>query len=185
MLKDSFKLALPFLVLAGIFWWMRAPDPETVWRQSTFSQDFTRIESQGESYSASWEEDLSAFEGELQQMVPEALKYAPFISHHLVLTDGDYSDPDKVEIRPLKKGKTSWRAKQQPRGRFLVLHLLPADAEVLRRINAIAPGQRAIWSGQRLVKGRLENSKGGYFQVNNTNHIVLLLRDVQPVDKAL
>jgi len=178
-MPNALKLSLPFFVILAFFVLQKPPGPEKILKQTQFSEDATRITYQELDYELAWEEEPAVFSGDVQQIKFEHTEYAPFVTHHLVLTTEDYSDPDKVTIQPLKKGKTSWRAKTQPKGKFLVLHLIPPDADTLSRIQAVAAGQEVTWTGKRLKGGMIKNANGGYYRVNNTNHILLLLSDLQ------
>lgn len=168
------KVILPFAVAGGIFLWTRPPGPAKILAQTHFSADASQIDYRGQTYTGQWEAE-SEFTGQLQQLVVEYLPAAPFVTHHLVLTTGDFSDPSKVTIEPLKQGKTSWRAQEQPQGELLVLHLIPAEPSLLQQLSALKAGQTVSWKGQRLKEGLLQNNQGGYFRVNNSNHILLLL----------
>lgn len=178
-MPQAAKIAGTLCVLGGIAWFfLRSPSPTSIVQATDISD--TQMLYQGVRFDTQWQ-DNTIHQGDVQQIVSEYNSYAPMNTHHLVLTTGDYSDPEKVKIQPLRKGHTSWRFKSHPQGSLKVLHLIPKNLKALAALERIEVGQTLSFVGQEEEDNRIPNSGGGYFSggSKSSGHYLFLLHSVQ------
>lgn len=118
--------------------------------------------------------------GEVQQIGQYHNKYLPMNTHHIVLTTGDYSDPSKVTISKLRKGRIVARYTTQPKGSIEVLHLIPSSVQMLKKISRIKTGQKVELTGQE-EKDNKVNSDAGYYAGGSKDkgHYLFLLQELR------
>lgn len=169
--SPGLHMGLGLLAVLGLIWWLQQePSAIASWQKA-------RIEAQQITvndvvYQAEWGEPVT-HQGYVQQIVSDYRPYFPVITHDLVLTTGDYSDAEKVKIRPLKEGKTVWRAKTSPQGTLVVLHVMPNDEDVLKAFQALNAGAEVKITGREELDANVSNSQGGYYRMNGNNHILI------------
>lgn len=178
-MPNSLKLMIVFGVTALLWLVMKPPSASSI-QKKMLIQDGA-ISYKGVEYLVDWEDDVVEHSGDIRELKAEYNKFAPINTHHVVLTTGDFSDPEKVDIAHLRKGHTSWRAKAQPKGSMKVLHLIPANDEVFKKLKTVKPGQSLTFIGQEEEDNKIPTSKGGGFSGGSKDygHYILFLSDIK------
>lgn len=169
-------------LIGGGIWWMQSPPSASNIIASMQIKDKS-IVYKGETYNAEWESEPLTFEGDARFIDTQFNKYAPFNTHVLILTTGDYSNPTyvgfrngKVYIEPAamkKKGKLE--------GDIQVLHLVPPTEKLFKKLERLETGKKVKVMGRIETDGKITDSKGQYIQFGNTEkgRILLMLDSLE------
>lgn len=179
-MKNTSKIILVITFLLGVWWWRYTPDSLSI--VSAMELTDQGISYDAVSYELKWQNELSEYGGNIHEIVKEYNKIVPFNTHHTVITTGDFSDPGKVEIKPLGRGgHTSWRAKSPPSGKLIVLHLVPKNTSIYEKIQGLGEGQKVSFFGYEETDGYVQNSSqlAYSFGSKSHGHILFLVTDIQ------
>lgn len=133
----------------------------------------------GETYDVTWD-DATELAGDARILAAVYNKGLPVITHDLVLTSGDFSDPAKVDITSRGGGNYVWRAKEKPEGSALFLHVIPASPAVLEAVQAVATGQAVVLRGRKAKPAQItRRSDQAASRLNHDNHAFFLLEELR------
>lgn len=168
------------ICVLGIWWWKYTPSAASILRSMTVNAEgFSHNKVQ---YELEWQEGESEYSGMINQIAAQYNKRAPFNTHHVVVTTEDFSNPDKVKINAMSRfGHVSWLMQSGVKGTLRVLHLVPKDGVVLKKIQALKKGQEVSFVVQEETDGFVPNSKDrGYsFGSKSSGHILVWVTDVR------
>ncbi len=103
------------------------------------------------------------FVGKVRHVSPIRLGQFPFLTHDILVTSGDFADPEKVDT-----GVTNhhffWRssATAYPVGKINLLHTAPTNAAIYEELLAIRSGDYVTITGQEILKVDYYDSQGQY-----------------------
>jgi len=179
-MPSQIKLLIVFAITGLVWLFMKPPSGVSIQKKMVI-QDAS-IAYKGVDYLVDWQAETVEHSGDVHELKAEYNKYAPINTHHVVLTSGDYSDPEKVDIAPLCKGHTSWRAKAQPTGSMKVLHLIPANEKVFKQLKKVKSGQSLTFMGQEEQDNQIPSSKGGGFSGGSKDygHYIFFVHEIKP-----
>lgn len=172
------KILIIAAAALGIYLYLQPPSTAKVVRDTSIDTQEGTLRYQGNDYQAQWGE-ATEHAGDVRYTGRAYWKYAPFFTHDIILTTGEFSDPEIVEIAPVKDGNTRWRANKRPEGSFLVLHLIPANPEVLAGLDAIREGEPVKLLGQEEKDSRITGSDGSVTRLTHDNHRFLLVTGIE------
>ena len=117
------------------------------------------------SYEADWSYDQSIYSGDIRFVHRADLPGLPIVTHEVIITTGEYSDPEFVSITPIKNGTMRWSAPSRPEtGSLDVLHFIPINKSVLQSLDEIEEGDVITVYGyteeDRIIRGS-DGSMGG------------------------
>ncbi len=107
------------------FWGLDAPDFD----QFTLSKNLKQVEnSRGARWQIAYEgEQSSTFEGKIRHISVNYEPSFPFLTHDILVTSGDFADPQRVDTL-VSNHHFSWSAAEQPDGKINLLHVVVLDA---------------------------------------------------------
>ncbi len=176
------KRLVLLLAVAGLmaWWWWPAPPAREMALGMDVDPAAGRIRLDGTTYRLNLSAESERHAGLARVWVRADHDPMPIITHEVVLTTGEYSDPDKVEIGPLRDGSTWWRARRRPQGTLIVLHLIPADVQVAAILDRVREGQTWTFTGYGVVDQRIERDDGYRVSLGHDNHRFLLVTEAAP-----
>jgi hypothetical protein len=152
-----------------------APDYAAYKIDSSFSkvQDSDNL-----SWSIAYEKNVdSDFKGLVSDVVPIRMSQFPFLTHDILITTGDYSDPSKV-ILSLSNHHFMWvsKTKSAPKGTANLLHAVPENEEIYRQLLQVQRGKRVEIKGREILRIDAFDPKGkllGWWQDSGCNSLVV------------
>lgn len=173
----SILVAIVVIILA-YFLYTAPPDADDIILETNISISENTIDYQETTYRVEFSE-RKTLAGDVRYIGRAWLKYTPFVTTDLILTTGEFSDPEIVKIAKVRNSHTSWRADKRPTGTLTFLHIIPRDPAVLDLLSTITEGQEVAIIGRLAEKGAITSPEGQVLRVNNTNHKIILVSDVQ------
>ncbi len=175
----AFLLQLPPLVLASLglslvlilgviyyrantsFFGLTTPD----FANLRISEDCKPIGSEEPCWRIDYESPReTVFVGKVRHVSPIRLSRFPFLTHDILVTSGDFADPDKVDA-----GVTNhhffWRSSDPayPVGKINLLHTAPTNAAIYEQLLDIRSGDYVTITGQEILKVDYYDSQGQYW----------------------
>ena len=108
---------------------------------------------------------------------------APFMSHDILVTKGDYANPNLVHTQVKDHHYYYTYGQIRPQGDISLLHIFPASAEVLDQLNTIQNGDIVRISGREIFLITRYNARGdrsGYFTDMGCNTILVTNVEILP-----
>ena len=102
----------------------------------------------------------------------------PIVTYNMILTSGEYNDPEIVSIENKGGGNYYWRAKKQPQGSIMFYHLIPSSAEIQNKLDDLEVGRAVTLRGKISENNKIVSSDDYYVQLNHSNHKYILVGDV-------
>ncbi len=169
------------LLAGGYYMWQRPPSASGIVESMSIEADAGIIEYDGVRFEAVWGDPVE-HQGEVRALKRAYSEYAPFMTLHVVLTTGDYSNPDIVELSDIDEGNIRfyWQKDRPPQGSLIVLHLTPTTPEVQSHFDALEPGKQVVFSGREEVDSRIDSPRG-WLALNHDNHRYVLVTSVNEV----
>lgn len=101
----------------------------------------------------------------------------PFATHDVLVTTGDFADPDRVDTS-VYNHRFEYRYAQDPapRGRINLLHIVPLNEDIYRQLLGLREWEDVTISGREILKIDLFNADGasiGYWQDEGCNTILV------------
>lgn len=173
-----YRLVVVLVLLIGGILYCRGPSARSVVANTRLAVEQGVVEYKGRSYAAEWGEPV-IHQGDLRRIERARYRFAPFFTHHAVVTTGDFSDPERVTVSPFRGGSIIWSAAAPPRGTLVVLHFIPLDASVLAALTRLDDGDCARFSGREETDGEIRADDGAFSRLNSANHRYVLLDGVR------
>ncbi len=172
-----------FVIVAAVvaiawFLFFKTPSSRSIAQATRIHVDEGTIEYGNAIYDVVWREPAT-FSGDIRYVGRAYTRYAPFITHDAVITTGEFSDPQIVEIAPIKNGTTYWRAGKQPDGTLVVLHFVPASVEIHDLLAGLETGETVTIAGKLEDDGTITGPHGGYLKLMHDNHKIILVTGVE------
>jgi hypothetical protein len=162
----------------GIFLFLRPPSAMKIARGMSIDVKGGTVSYDGVSYTTEWGKPVTR-EGDIRHFIRAYNKYAPIVTFHLVLTTGEFSDPEIVTLDHNRGGNYFWRSKKQPEGTLIVLHLVPENEAVFRTLRNLDEGDRVEIVGRDEMRGSIEDENGAYLRLGHDNHKFVLVSRVR------
>ncbi|HQF61083.1 MAG TPA: hypothetical protein PLT26_01155 [Anaerolineaceae bacterium] len=141
------------------FWGIDRPRFE----RYTLSEDKVRIDGPKEQY---WEiiyeqKKDSVFTGLVRHVNTDYDPYFPILTHDILVTTGDFADPDRVNTR-VSDHHFYWVAtdENEPQGTINLLHIVTIDPVVYDQLMNIHPDDMVSVTGREILEIRHITSKG-------------------------
>lgn len=166
------------VALVALVLYCRGPSASTVVGDTFIQPDEGWLRYKEVRYEAEWGPEI-VHEGDARFIERAKYKSAPFFTHHVVVTTGEFSDPDLVNLRHNGGGNFFWSAPKQPEGTIIVLHLVPLDRDVLDQLQSIDNGDAVKLVGREEVDSRVDGDDGSWLKLGHSNHKYLLVERVR------
>jgi len=108
-------------------------------------------------------QDASEFSGAVRHVSPIRMGQMHILTHDILVTFGDYADPDIVSTSVLGH-HFSWRSSStpHPNGRINLLHTVPANEELYRQLLEIRSWDNVIITGREILIIRAYDQNGNF-----------------------
>lgn len=162
------------LAILALLLYLKWPSASSVVGDTWVVPDEGTLEYQGARWEAEWGPEV-VHQGTARLFERAKYKSAPFFTHHTVLTTGDFSNPELVEIVHQGGGNFFWSSRSKPAGSLVALHMVPLNADVLQQLRQIDDGDRVELVGRHESDSRIDGEDGAYVRLNHSNHKYLLV----------
>ncbi len=170
---------IALLALVGLVLYCRGPSASSIVGDTLISVEEGWLDYKDTRLDADWG-PLETRVGNARLFERAKYKSAPYFTHHVVLTTGQFSDSEFVSIRHNGGGNFIWSAPKKPEGSIIVLHMIPLDTDVLDQLEAIDDGDLVEIVGRDEVDSKIAGDDGSWIQLNHSNHKYLLVEQVGP-----
>jgi hypothetical protein len=173
-------LLLALALLGAGLWWAHAHrSKRSVIAALSFGSSIDTLNYEGQQYTATWTEPKT-FTGTVQWTGTASAHGIPFLTHEVLITTGDYSDPAVVKLEPVVDHETTWR---YPAGRTLdgtiyVVHCIPATPAIYDTLETLRVGDTIDIEGE-VAKGPIRGANGGSWETSKPTHPTVFVRDVR------
>ena len=162
------------LALVGAWFFFKWPSATRIVSDTTVAVDEGWVDYKDVRYEAEWGDEVVRA-GHARLFERAKYKSAPFFTHHTVLTTGDYSDSELVEIRHSGGGNFFWTSPRKPEGSLVALHIVPLNDDVLDQLRQIDDGDRVELVGRDEADGEVRGSDGSWLKLAHSNHRYMLV----------
>lgn len=131
----------------------------------------------GTQYISDWAANSSKINGYLRQKDRHYDKNMPIVTYDLILTSGDYNDPELVKIRNKGGGNYYWSAQKKPEGTLIVYHTVPSSLEAQNKLDYIDQGTTITLVGKISENSEIKGDSGGFVKLMHNNHKFILVGD--------
>jgi hypothetical protein len=149
-------VALVLAVLCGVIYYrskasifgLAALDFDTL----TISDSYERISADGMYWTVSFEgEGTSEFTGVVRHVSPIREDGMRILTHDVLVTSGDYADPEIVGVSVLNHRFNWWSSStEKPSGRINLLHTVPASEEIYHQLLEIRAWDEVVITGREI-----------------------------------
>jgi len=138
-----------------------------------------------EVFATNWTSKTKTVTGYVREINQENMSIMPIVTYSIVATTGDYSNPDKVEIKHVRHGYQllSKQAAGKPKGSIIIYHLIPLDAEVQKKIESIKIGDNFSIKARISQSGKLKSPRAVY-QLSSYEPSEYMRAKMEKVDNA-
>jgi hypothetical protein len=175
----KYYITISLLLLISIFtiFHLWKPSAKQILKNTSIDIQNNTIHYESISYEASWS-DLIEYKGDARVVHRAYHKNCPFITHEIILTTGEFSDVDIVDIAPIRNGSTRWTAKKKPTGTFLVFHCIPQNLQILDIIENLEEGVSVTVKGRTEKYNQITADNNTYVRLNHVNHKFFLVNEI-------
>ena len=169
------KLIIIALIIFGLYLYFPwKPSTSRIAGEMEFGEV---IAYQGEKYKSDWGVDSDEIEGYVRRKDRHFDKNMPIVTYDLVLTSGEYNDPDIVKIRHKGSGNYYWSSHKQPGGTLVFYHTIPSNPEAQNKLDQIDQGATVTLIGRISQNNEIRSDSGNYVKLMHRNHKFILVDD--------
>ncbi|MFC1807100.1 hypothetical protein ACFL0T_01885 [Candidatus Omnitrophota bacterium] len=174
----NIKTIAVVVIIILVYFYFKAPSADSIVEAMNVNRLKGTIEYKGVTYTAKWS-SLRTHKGEIRYIGRAYDKSAPYITNDAIVTTGDFSDPSKVNVTPIRNGNMSWSAPEKPTGTLIVLHFIPANKAVYDDLKQLESGQNVKFIGREEVDSKITGSDKSFIGLGHDNHKFFLLEKVR------
>jgi hypothetical protein len=130
----------------------------------TISNAYERIEARDRYWTITFEKKAeSRFAGLVRHVLPIRSARVPFLTHDILVTVGDYADPDVVRTSVFNH-RFHWRSATtaHPQGTINLLHTVPADERIYRQLLDIQRWAQVMITGREIDQIKMYDQADTY-----------------------
>jgi len=154
----------------------------------TFTNNYLNIQvDETHAYSIDYENSKSSqFNGLVRFIAPINESRFPVLSHDILITTGDYANPEKVKTS-VSNHHYSWKSNSAsaPVGSINLLHTVPMNQQIYDQLISIRKGDQVTIQGREIYKINLinlnENDQVVYWQDAGCNTILVTEVSIYPL----
>lgn len=171
------KLVIFGVMIAGLYYYFNwKPSTETVVGNMEFGD---QIVHSGKVFYSDWSKKLESISGYVRRIDRHYDENIPIITYHLVITTGDYNDPNIVEVRHQGGGNYFWSAKTKPSGSIIFYHTIPNSTDAQRKLDDLSEGDTIEIEARVSNDNEIRNETRALFKLRHSNHKILLVEDIK------
>ncbi len=129
----------------------------------TLAEDRSQIDgSKGQFWQIIYEQERdSVFSGLIRHVNTDYDPYFPILTHDILVTTGDFADPERVSTR-VSDHHFYWYAlnDQEPAGSLNLLHIVTTDPDIYDQLMALHPGDTVTITGREILELRRYTPRG-------------------------
>lgn len=170
------KLVILGVALASLYYYITwEPSTKSVVSEMAFGDQITHA---GQNYHSDWADEPELINGYVRRIDRHYDKNIPIITYDLVLTTGDYSDPEIVEVKHKGGGNYFWSSNTQPAGSIVFYHTVPGSAISQDKLDMLVDGNTVEILAKVSQNSEITSDSGAYFKLMHSNHKILLVEDI-------
>jgi hypothetical protein len=130
-----------------------------------FNSNYTQVHSDdGSSWVIVYEKAVpSVFSGLVRHVSPIRLGMDPFLTHDILVTTGDFANPEIVSTRVTDHHFTWYsQNKSAPSGTINLIHAVPLNEAIYNQLLEIRDGQQAAFTGYEIMRIDAYQKTGEY-----------------------
>lgn len=163
------------------FWGLSSPP----FSDLTINPDFSRIEMPGGNYlTLTYETPFnSSFNGLVRHISPIRLGAYPILTHDILVTSGEFANPDIVHTSVIDHHFSWTSAKRSPQGAINLLHTVPVNMDIYSQLMALRIGQTVRITGREIYRIEAFSPDGnsrGWWQDSGCNTLLVTAVEAQP-----
>ena len=157
-------------ILTGVYvyYWVNSDFFGTArpdYKSLLFSNNYTHVQaSDGSNWAIFYETpNPSLYNGKVPHIYPIRLGLVPFLTHDILITSGDYSNPDLVSTSVFDHHFT-WTASKtkSPVGAIHLIHAVPMNEAIYQQILAVKTNQTVSIGGLEILRIDAYQKTGAY-----------------------
>ncbi len=130
-----------------------------------FNNNYTQVQSDdGSRWVIVYEKPaMSLFSGLVRHVSPVRLGMDPFLTHDILVTSGDFANPEIVSTSVFNHHFTWYsQNKSTPGGTINLIHAVPLNEAIYNQLLQIRNGQQAAFSGYEILRIDAYQKSGEY-----------------------
>jgi hypothetical protein len=130
-----------------------------------FNSNYTQVQrNDGSSWVIVYEKAVpSVFSGLVRHVSPIRLGMDPFLTHDILVTTGDFANPEIVSTRVTDHHFTWYsQNKSAPSGTINLIHAVPLNEAIYNQLLEIRDGQQAAFTGYEIIRIDAYQKTGEY-----------------------
>ncbi|NIN69934.1 MAG: hypothetical protein GTO63_35675 [Anaerolineae bacterium] len=130
----------------------------------TISRSYDQFIIDGDVFQITFEpQRRSEFSGVVRHASAMRVRECPILTHDILVTSGDYANPDIVTTR-VSNHHFTWRSAvtRNPSGRINLLHTVPATEEVYRQLLEVRTWDEVVITGREILTINRLDENGKY-----------------------
>ena len=151
------------------------PSTSSIAGQMEFGE---RITYKGHSYLSDWGRKQK-LAGYLRRKDRHFYEGIPIITYDLVITSGEFSDPDIVDVRANGGGNYSWSAPRKPTGTIMFYHTVPGSSLAQDKLDELQAGDNIALQVRVSKDDQIKSDTGDFYKLVHSNHKLILVEDVE------
>ena len=170
------RLIIVGIVIVGSFQYIKwEPSTSDIAKEMGFGE---QLSYNGQAFYSDWTDDLKSISGHVRRIDRHYDKNIPIITYDLVITSGDFSDPDLVTIKHKGDGNYRWSSEKQPSGSIVFYHAIPNNIQSQRKLDSLNEGDSVTILAKVSKNSEIKASNGTFFKLLHTNHKIILVEDL-------
>ncbi len=171
------KLVIIGMIVTGLYYYVTwKPSTESIVNDMTFDEP---IMYRGKVFHSEWAKRTESISGFIRRIDRHYDENIPIITYDLVITTGDYSDPEIVKVRNNGGGNYSWTSKTKPAGTLISYHTVPASIFAQNKLDALSEGEDVELIAKVSTNSKIKSDSGAFFQLRHNNHKIILVENVK------
>ena len=132
---------------------------------------------QGKEYLSDWGVSSENIKGYIRRKDRHFDKNMPIVTFDLILTSGEFNDPDVVKIRNKGDGNYFLSADKKPEGTIIVYHAVPFNLDAQKKLDEIEQGETVTLVGKISQNSEIRSNSGSFVKLMHDNHKYILVED--------
>lgn len=127
-----------------------------------YESQFQKVTISNRTWTVSYEGNhLATFRGLIRHVSPIRDSQIPFLTHDILITNGDFSDPDKVKTSVINH-RFQWFSPKisNPQGSINLLHTMPKSEESYQALLTLREGMQVSITGREILLIQLRGTDG-------------------------
>ena len=137
------------------------------------------IQYKGQVYESEWEDYPEEITGYVRRVDRHFDKYIPIITYDLVLTSGEYNDPEIVKVLHKGSGNYRWSSKTRPKGSILFYHTIPNSVRAQWKLDSIVAGETITITAKVSMNSEIKRDGSVVVGLGHGNHKFILVENVR------